>query len=70
MNVPEHCTPPNILQQGKEGCPLIFFQFKIFSRPLGSTEDVKLHYEQRFTFAKKIPALVNLCVTNMNGKHY
>ncbi len=33
-----------------------------------STEEVEVHFEQRFGLAKKIPALVNLWAINMNGK--
>jgi hypothetical protein len=56
------------LGEGNVGAHWFYSNKKASTGLQVSTEEVEVHFEQRFGLAKKIPALVNLWAINMNGK--
>jgi hypothetical protein len=65
MTVPKHSNHLNLLQRGKCGCPLIFSNIKASKCFQVSIKILKSTLDRGLAFAKKVLALVNLCVTNM-----
>jgi hypothetical protein len=47
---------------------MIFSNKKVSKGPQLSTENVKVHFEQRFGLCKETSALVNLLVISVDGK--
>jgi hypothetical protein len=51
--------------------PIAFFQPKKLLKAFRyQLKMLKVHFELRFGLCKKMPALMNPWVTNMNGKNY
>ncbi len=71
MYFPNITNQKHILQGGKYGCPLIFFQTKkLLKAFIYQFKMLKSTLDRVLGFAKQIPALVNLWVDNLNGKNY
>ncbi len=51
--------------------PIDFFKLKKLLKAFRyQLKMLKVHFELRFSFYKKMPALMDHWVTNMNGKNY